>query len=471
MNDVVRRWGLAAVVAAGTAAGCARLVPPPVVAPGPDRYPDYPRPDLPPDLAAMTRPARDHDTAWRLFQSGDARAAERTLRAVLERAPGYYPSQTALGFVTLARGEARGALQTFDRVLAVQPAYVPALVGRGEALLELGREGEAFESYLSALEAAPDHPLAQRRVEVLRFRAVQSDVSSAQAALAAGRLAEARDAYDRALKASPDSGFLYRDLANVERQLDNRERAQLLVNKAIELDAQDARAYAVRGQLAHAAGQDEAALADYRKALALDPGLADVAERMRAIETGLEEAALPAELRAIKTAPSVTRGDVAALLAHRMPALLQGAARGTVLITDGRRHWAQQAMLLAARAGAMEVYPNHTFQPASEMNRGEFAAVVHRVLNLIGARAPQAARAWQDARAPVADVLPGHPLFVPISRALASGVLQTLDGQTFGMTRPMSGVEAVAAVERLAAIAQQAGVLAAAGSRAGAAPR
>jgi tetratricopeptide (TPR) repeat protein len=344
---------------------------------------------------------------------------------------------------------------------------VPALVGRGEALVVLGREGEAFESYQAVLERAPDQPVALRRVEVLRFRAVQSDVSAAQAALSGNRLEEARDHYGRALKASPDSGFLHRDLADVERRLGNHARARVLVDRALALDPADARAHALRGALADAAGDTTSALEDYRRARELDPALTDLSRRITEIETGLEEAALPAEFKAIGATPRVTRGDTAALLAYRMPALLQDSARGTVLITDSRRHWAQASILLAARAGAMEVYPNHTFQPAAGMNRGEFAAVVTRVLTLVAARTPQAAAGWKDARLTFADVRPGHSLYPAISRAVASGVMQPVEGQTFGIGRPMSGAEAVAAVDRLARLVGPAGGGGGAGQRGG----
>jgi hypothetical protein len=161
----------------------------------------------------------------------------------------------------------------------------------------------------------------------------------------------------------------------------------------------------------------------------------------------------------------VTRGEAAALLAHNVAPILQATARGTVLITDSRRHWAQASILLAARAGAMEVYPNHTFQPSAGMSRGEFAATVARVLNLVDARAPQLGQGWREARLAFADVRPGHTLYVPISRAVASGVMTPLEGQTFGISRPMSGADAVAAVDRLARIVEKLGPMT------GAAPR
>ncbi len=456
MTPRLRRATLCAVILLGMAAGCAKTVPPPVVAPGTERYPDYPRPDLPPDLARQAQPARQHALAWAQLQSGDARAADRTLGELLRRAPSFYPSRVALGYVRLSQARPAEALQAFDRALAGRADYVPALFGRAEALVELGREGEAFEAYQSVLERAPGQPIAARRVEVLRFRAVQSDVAAAQAALSVSRLDEARDHYERAVKASPDSAFLHRDLASVEARLGEADRAREHVERALVLDPQDARAHALRGELLEGAGEGEAALAAYRRALAIDPALPDVAGRIAAIETGLEEAALPAEFKAIAASARVTRGEAAALLAQRLPGVLQASARGTVLITDSRRHWAQQAILLTARAGAMEVYPNHTFQPATGMSRGDFAAVVARVLALIGAGGPQAAARWNEARLSFADVRPGHVLYVPISRAVASGVMRPLEGQTFGLARPMTGADAVDAVERLSRLAAEA---------------
>lgn len=470
MNRAWRRWILAAFVLSTVAAGCSKPVPLPVVTPGTERFPDYPKPELTADLARQDVVARQHERAWLQLQAGDPKAAERTLRELLKNAPRAFPSQVSLGFARLSQEQAADALQWFDRALGADAAYVPALIGRGEALVELGREGEAFEAYQSALERVPDQPVALRRVEVLRFRAVQSDLAAAHAALAANRLDEAREQYGRALRASPDSGFLHRDLADVERRLGNGERARTLVDRAIALDPQDARAWALRGDLAEAAGESDGALTAYRRALELDPALPDLAARITAIETGLREAALPAEFKAIGATPRVTRGETAALLAYRLPGLLQATARETVLITDSRRHWAQASILLAARAGAMEVYPNHTFQPTAGMTRGEFAAVVSRVLNLVAARTPQAAQGWRDARLAFTDVRAGHTLHAAISRAVASGVMQPIEGQTFGVSRPMTGSDAVEAVDRLTRLVEQSGAVPAGAPGAGRLP-
>ena len=129
--------------------------------------------------------------------------------------------------------------------------------------------------------------------------------------------------------------------------------------------------------------------------------------------------------------------------------------------------WAREHVARVLALGIMEVYPNHTFQPAAGMTRGEFAAVMTRVLNIVAARAPQAAQGWRDARLSFADVRPGHTLYLAISRAVASGVMQPVEGQMFGISRPMTGIEAVQVVERLTRLADRANTGEGAGQRGG----
>jgi tetratricopeptide (TPR) repeat protein len=422
-----------------------------------ERYPEYPRPDLTPDLLQNRRAAEGHDRGWRFLQTGDLRNAERAFRDVLRRTPSFYPADAALGFTWLAQGADAEALQAFDRALRQQTTYLPALVGRAEALLELDREADAYDTYRRVLAVAPDHPVALRRVEVLGFRAVQREVAAGRAARTAGDLVAAREAFTRALDASPDSAFLYRDLADIARALDDPADAVRLLDQAIVLDDNDATAFAMRGDLRERLGDVDGAMADYRRALDLDGALDDVRGRLARIEASRAEAALPAEFKAIREVERLTRGDLAALLAMRVPALLD-ARRPAVVITDARRHWAQASILDVVRAGAMDVYPNHTFQPGGVVTRGDLATTVSRLLLALAARAPAAAQAWQQARLTFDDVRPGNALYPSISRSVAAGVLEPVDGSTFGMRRAVTGSEGVEAVERLAALIERAGL-------------
>ncbi len=447
----------ASLVALVAIAGCAKPAPMPVLVPGTERYPDFPRPDVPADLAGIAPAAQNHERAWVQLQLGDPKAAERTFRGVLQRTPGFYPSQTGMGFTRLAVSDHAGALEAFDGALSRRADYLPALVGRAETLLELGREGEAFAAYNAVLEVEPDHPVASRRVGVLRLRAVQADVALGRAAMARGDHVAARAALERAVAASPESAFLHRDLARVAAAMGDDDEALARAARALELDENDAEAWALQGRIKARRGDVSGGLDDLRRAARLNPDLPDVADTIASLEAELAEALLPAEFKAIPTQPTLMRGDLAALLAHHLPALLT-PRRPTVLITDARRHWAQPAILQVIRAGVMTEYANHTFQPASAVSRGDLAVAVDRVLTLVAGRAPERARQWRDGAITFADLRAGHMLHGPASRAVASGVLQVSDDGRFRPTERVSGAEAEAAVIRLKDLIEQAGL-------------
>jgi hypothetical protein len=152
---------------------------------------------------------------------------------------------------------------------------------------------------------------------------------------------------------------------------------------------------------------------------------------------------LPADYRAIPGLKQITRGDLAALVGVRLQAI--GAANRQVssaVATDVRGHWAAAWIMGAIRAGLMDVYANHTFQPRAIVRRVELAQVVSRVLGAAG-RLPS-----RSVRPPIADVGSDHLNYTDISVAVASGVMP-LDEGLFRPSRPVSGQEATDAVQRL----------------------
>ena len=60
------------------------------------------------------------------------------------------------------------------------------------------------------------------------------------------------------------------------------------------------------------------------------------------------------------------------------------------------------------RVGVMEVYANHTFQPAAVVRRADLADAASRVLSLIAAEKPALASSWKNASRQFADVPPAH---------------------------------------------------------------
>ena len=109
--------------------------------------------------------------------------------------------------------------------------------------------------------------------------------------------------------------------------------------------------------------------------MALEPSAAaDLESKIEALRERAELARLPEEYRAIEQAPQITRGDLAALIGVRLAPLLQASRRrDAVLITDVRTHWAAIWIMSVARAGVMEPFSNHAFQPRTAVRRVDLA--------------------------------------------------------------------------------------------------
>ena len=431
-------------------AGCAArtVMPPP---PTTLRYPDFRYPTVP-DGAESIQVTRI-ERGWRYLQSDNPRSAEREFEAALKLQPSFHPAATGMGYLGLAAREARDALTYFDRALESDATYAPALVGRGRALLELGRDGEALASFEAAVKADPSLSDLQSRIQVLRFRAVQENLARAKSASDAGRWAEARMAFTQAIAASPESAFLYRDLGLVERRAGEQAVALEQFRKAIALDPQDAVSHAQIGGILEEQGDTAGALVAYDKARSIDPD--EVAlERIVKLREAEALSKMPAEYRAIPSSETATRGEVAALLGVRLARLVERTRPRQVVVTDVRAHWAQQWITDVVRAGLMDTQPNYTFQPNARVRRGDLAQTAARVLTLIAATKPAAAKTWQGAKLKVVDVPPSHLSYPSVAAAVASGVMPLTDNGTFQLLRPVTGAEVVEVVARLEALAK-----------------
>jgi tetratricopeptide (TPR) repeat protein len=431
-------------------AGCARRTPPPAL-PTAVNHPDFLFPTVPASLARA--PGVEHiEPGWRYLQNDDLRAATREFAAALKRNPGLYPAHAGEAYVALLRGEHDRALSSFATALAAAPDYVPALVGRGQVFLAMKRDADALAAFEAALAANPDLPDVARRVQVLRFRSVQQTIEAARTAAAEGRVDDARAAYERALDLSPESAFLHRELAVVERTRGNADRALDHFRRAADLDPSDAASLEGIGDLLAARRDFEGAQSAYRRASAIEPS-AELTAKIAAAAEGAREARLPAEFRAISASPQVSRGDLAALIGIRLEGVIAAMPPRQVVITDTRGHWAADWIMQVARAGVIEPFENHTFQPRASVRRGDLAAAVSRIVTALAAGNP-ALRKRIAERPKIADMSPGHLSYPAVSLAVASGVMPLLDGGRFQAGRGVGGGEAIEVIERLRALAR-----------------
>jgi tetratricopeptide (TPR) repeat protein len=441
-----------AVVLAAAAFACTRKVMVTVPAVTTPRFPEFVRPTVPPSFA-NTPVASGEERGWAFLQSGDLRNAEREFSTALKLAPTFYPAEASLGYVELARQDAKAALPRFDRALEARQNDVGSLIGRGQALVALDRSGEAIAAFEAAVAADPSLTELARRVEVMRFRGAEQTVGRARRAARDGRLDEAIQSYRAAIATSPDSPFLYREFGAVELRKGQTDDALASFRKAVTLDPSDGISYAQIGEILESRNDFEAAERAYTDALANGAGSA-VTARLEALRARAARSRLPAEYRALDQAAQITRADLAALIGVRLAPLLESVARSdAALMTDVRNHWAADWIFAVARAGVMEPFDNHAFQPRTIVRRIDLAQAVAHLLPQAGVRTPARVKEWEEARLRFSDLSVSHLAYPAASAAVASGVMKTAGDDAFQPSRPVTGPEAIEAIGRLETLA------------------
>ena len=443
---------LLAVLVLSSACAPKAVAPAPVVtAP---KFSEFMRPVVPAALADSPA-AAFASRGWAFLQAGDLRTAEHEFATALKTQPAFYPAETSLGYLELARNDAKAALPHFDRAIDLNAKHddVAAFLGRAQALQALNRDAEALAAFESALAADPSQTELARRIEVLKFRGVEQGLARGRDAARSGRLDEAAQAYTAAIASSPDSAFLYRELAAVERQRGENTAALEHFRKAAALDPGEAKTLAQIGELLDASGELEGAAQAYADAIAIEPS-ADLEKRLEDVRAKMALTRLPAEYRAIEQAAQVTRAELAALIGIRLGSIVSAARRTDAApITDVRNHWAATWIMTVARAGIMEPFANHAFQPRAVVRRTDLAQAVVRLLARIAAQNPGRARAWEAARLKFSDLSSSHLAYPAASIAVASDVMKTAGDNGFQPSRAVTGAEAIEAIARVAALA------------------
>lgn len=416
-------------------------------------FPEFVQPAIPAVFSRYPAAVAGMNRGWRVLGARDLDSAEREFRAALRSSTNFYPAETGLGYVELARKDPKAALSHFEKALLIDPRYVSALVGGGQAFLALGREADALFAFQSAVAVDPSLTDVRRRVEVLQFRGLEQDLSAARQAAKAGRLDESARAYESAIRSSPESAFLYRELAGVEAQRGATEAALGSLRKGLAIDPADIGSIVLAGDLLAAQGDFDAAERSYAEALSLEASDA-IDAKLDALRTKAALARLPAEYRAIDTAPEITRGELAALIGVRLADVVQAARRREgVVITDVQNHWAATWIIAVARAGILEPFDNHTFQPGGVVRRADMAVAMGRVLTRLAAQDPARGRSWSAARSRFADLPASHLAYSAASMAVAAGVMSTDSANMFQPARVVTGAEAAEAIARIATLA------------------
>ena len=126
---------------------------------------------------------------------------------------------------------------------------------------------------------------------------------------------------------------------------------------------------------------------------------------------------------------------------------------GVHLILTGKDLPIPYGILPVTQAGVMEILPNHTFQPAATVRRIDLARVVSQLLTLVAAERQIDLARWRAARPRFPDLPATNQYYNAAALALASGAMDTREGDRFLPTQPVTGADLVAAIDRIEQLA------------------
>jgi tetratricopeptide (TPR) repeat protein len=151
----------------------------------------------------------------------------------------------------------------------------------------------------------------------------------------------------------------------------------------------------------------------------------------------------------IRDTEAITREQVALLTVRYFPQVTEFRQIPRI-ITDLQNANSTSEIQVAVAVGLMDPLPNHAFEPASPITRGDLATTLARLSRLIGLSG--------DQTSPVSpqDLGPTNALYPDIQLVLSSGLLTLGNAGSFDVSGYVSGEQAVSAVERLLHTFQQA---------------
>jgi len=380
--------------------------------------------------------------AWREVRAGDTPAAARRCERLLARRADIVPVQTVLAYARLREGRVDAASTLFASVLERRPDDVAALVGAASAELRRGDADGALGFYRRAQAVAPEDPVVRKRLAALKLQVTDRRMAEAQSALAAGDTEQAALEYRAALRAAPELAVVRLALADI--LVSGGDPAAALA--VLEEDPSADRGVALRLGGLLAGQQEYAGAAEvYERLLARDPEDAAARAGSKAARESLALLAMPEEYRAIEEAPGISRADLAALLAVRVPALRGRGTEDARVVVDISGSWAREYIAAVVALGIMDPYPNHTFQPAAVVRRVDLARAAARALDRWG---------WPRAAAPApSDMVPTHLDYGAVERTLGARLMGLTAEGAFEPWRQVSGREAVSVVDALARLA------------------
>ncbi len=211
---------------------------------------------------------KDFDAALRALRLGGPEADETArarLRDTVKVDPTIWEAWYDLGVIAWREGDDDEAIDDYGKALAIDRNHTSVVLARAEAFRRAGKKKDARTDYETALKAM-DEDDPNRRDTSARLASLLRD---------AGDFDEAVEILRNAIRTSGANAKIYTELGQIYVAQKRLELAQLVLAKALELDAKDPAVYNALAILALKNGKQQEAFERFDQAASLDASFID----------------------------------------------------------------------------------------------------------------------------------------------------------------------------------------------------
>ncbi|HUJ59429.1 MAG TPA: tetratricopeptide repeat protein [Kofleriaceae bacterium] len=255
---------------------------------------------------------KEFEAAMRALRLGGPEAdetAKARLQAALKIDGSIWEGWYDLGVIAWRDGDDDEAIADYDKALAIDKDHVSVLLARAEANRRAGNKKEARADYQAALKGM-DEDDPNRRDTAARVASLLRDD---------GDFDDAVEVLRDVVRTSGSNAKIYTELGQIYLAQKRLELAQLVLAKALELDAKDPAIYNALALLALKQGKAQEAFDRFDQAASLDANFIDARFNKASVllDAG-DYARAKAELAAIvEKRPDDYQAQVALGVAHR----------------------------------------------------------------------------------------------------------------------------------------------------------
>lgn len=423
--------GLMATISAGCATAAARPETAPAAAP------TIAASEIPPS------PGRSAaiDAAWNELREGNNPIVGEDASA---------DGRALAGFVALRRGDAASALAAFEAALELDSEHARAAYGVGLVALAREQNDVARGWFENALAHDPTLIRAAVQLRILTLDRLSAELRTAEDAERSGDLEGAASGYARAAEMAPDVAPIYLRLAFVNESRGDVDAAVRALEEG-RRRAGDTGALLLRlAELYRSRQRYADAYETLRVLERLRPADEQIAALLDETRRLYEESSLPPEYQELSGRDSITREELAAILAIALEGAAPPAGASGAIVSDVGGRWSAPFVERMVAWGVLDVYQNNAFWPDLEVTRSMLVEAVYRAIEGFGL-------AEQAPRPRLQEPPPEHLLYRPVQTVVGLGIMDAGAGGSFDLLEPVTGQEAIRTAESLASAVRRLG--------------